>query len=141
MDRGRKDDLVLRRPKRTTWRLKKAIDRLPTGTRAAMLAGLESQEIIVGAYTARSGGVCPMLAAHRLGARTEARAFAAAWDSFAGARRPRRAHQRELELLEAMLQESLHGEIAPPAIAPVTPTAPAPAPSREVRAREMAGSR
>ena len=38
-----------------------------------MLDGIEANHIIVGAYTDRHGGVCPMLAAHRNGGRTEPR--------------------------------------------------------------------
>jgi hypothetical protein len=49
--------------------LRLAIDCLPTSTRIAMLEGIRSNEIIVGAYT-DGGGVCPMLAAHRAGGRT-----------------------------------------------------------------------
>ena len=53
--------------------------------------------IIVGAYSDRSGGVCPMLAAHRCGGRTDFRSFARAWDRFTGAgRRARKATEREL---------------------------------------------
>src|SRR4051812_50220516 len=50
--------------------LRLAIDCLPPRTREAMLAGIRSHEIIVGAYSDRAGGVCPMLAAHRCGGRT-----------------------------------------------------------------------
>jgi hypothetical protein len=48
-----------------------------------------------------------MLAAHRRGARIYARGFPCAWDEFTGARRPRLATQRELEVLKALLQESI----------------------------------
>ncbi len=50
--------------------LRLAIDCLPLRTREAMLEGIRANEIIVGAYTDRAGGVCPMLAAHRHGGRT-----------------------------------------------------------------------
>jgi hypothetical protein len=33
-----------------------------------MLEGIEANRIIVGAYSDRQGGICPMLAAHRNGA-------------------------------------------------------------------------
>jgi hypothetical protein len=72
-----------------------------------MLAAVEDEGVIVGAYIDRAGRVCPMLAAHRRGARTEARKFARAWDAFGGARRPRLATEREREILVALLQESL----------------------------------
>ena len=47
-----------------------------------MLEGIDANTIIVGAYTDRRGGVCPMLAAHRHGGRTDLLAFAHAWDRF-----------------------------------------------------------
>ena len=47
-----------------------------------MLDGLNSNEIIVGAYSSE-GGICPMLAAHRSGGRTSFISFARAWDRFA----------------------------------------------------------
>jgi hypothetical protein len=88
--------------------LRQAIDCLPQRTREAMLVGIERNEIIVGAYTDRRGGVCPMLAAHRNGGRTSLASFAKAWDRYTGAgRRPRRATERELRTLRAMLEASL----------------------------------
>ena len=72
-----------------------------------MLDAAESEQLIVGAYTDRSGRTCPMLAAHRRGARTGVGAFPRAWDAFARARRPRPASERELQILTALLQESL----------------------------------
>ena len=52
--------------------LRRAIDCLPVRTREAMLAGVrDGQPIIVGAYIDGEGGVCPMLAAHRRGGRTD----------------------------------------------------------------------
>lgn len=90
--------------------LRRAIDTLPERTRAAMLAGIRDEDIIVGAYSDRAGGVCPMLAAHRRGGRTTS-TFAAAWDAFARARRARRASRHELRILESHLQASLAAEI------------------------------
>jgi hypothetical protein len=90
--------------------LRLAIDCLPLRTREAMLAGVRSNEIIVGAYSDRAGGVCPMLAAHRCGGRTSFVSFARAWDRFAAAKRARRASARELRLLEAHLEASIHTE-------------------------------
>jgi hypothetical protein len=73
-----------------------------------MLAGVEANRIIVGAYTDRKGGVCPMLAAHRNGGRTSLASLAHAWDAYTGARgRPRPATDRELHTLTAMLEASI----------------------------------
>ena len=58
--------------------LRTAIDCMPARTREAMLEGVRSNEIIVGAYVDRRGGVCPMLAAHRCGGRTSFVSFARA---------------------------------------------------------------
>src|SRR3954471_4876069 len=60
--------------------LRLAIDCLPVRTRRAMLEGIRNNDIIVGAYADRAGGVCPMLAAHRCGGRTSFVSFARAWD-------------------------------------------------------------
>ena len=96
--------------------LRLAIDCLPRRTRIAMLRGMAGNEIIVGAY-ANSDGVCPMLAAHREGGRTNVIAFAKAWDRFAfrDARsvRARRATERELLTLRSNLEASLLDEDAP----------------------------
>src|SRR4051794_25456981 len=61
--------------------LRLAIDCLPVRTRTAMLEGVRANDIIVGAYADREGGVCPMLAAHRRGGRTNFISFAKAWDA------------------------------------------------------------
>jgi hypothetical protein len=90
--------------------LRLAIDCLPLRTREAMLKGIRSHEIIVGAYSDRTGSVCPMLAAHRCGGRTSFVSFARAWDRFAHARRARRATARELRALEAHLTASILAE-------------------------------
>jgi hypothetical protein len=87
--------------------LRRAVTQLPIDARRAMLAALRDDELIVGAYADRHGHVCPMLAAHRRGARTHVGDFPRAWDEFARARRPRRATARELEILKALLQESV----------------------------------
>jgi hypothetical protein len=100
-----------RRPARD---LRTAIDCLPVTTREAMLDGIAAGRIIVGAYTDRQGGVCPMLAAHRNGGRTSMASFARAWDRYTGARRrPRPATQRELNTLRAMLEASIAMETVP----------------------------
>jgi hypothetical protein len=93
--------------------LRQAIDCLPASTRIAMLEGIRSNEIIVGAYT-DGGGICPMLAAHRAGGRTDFIGFARAWDRFAfrDARVgvARRATERELLILRTHLEASLLDE-------------------------------
>jgi hypothetical protein len=79
-----------------------------------MLAGVEDNRIIVGAYTDRKGGVCPMLAAHRNGGRTSLASFARAWDRYTGAGgKPRPATERELNTLTAMLEASIMLEETP----------------------------
>jgi hypothetical protein len=95
-----------RRPARD---LRTAIDCLPLQTRKAMLSGVESNRIIVGAYTDKKGGVCPMLAAHRNGGRTSLASFARAWDRYTGVRgrRARAATERELNTLKTMLEASI----------------------------------
>jgi hypothetical protein len=90
--------------------LRLAIDCLPLRTREAMLDGIRSHEIIVGAYSDRAGGVCPMLAAHRCGGRTSFISFARAWDRFTRAKRARAATAGELRALEAHLIASLLAE-------------------------------
>ena len=90
--------------------LRLAIGMLPERTRVAMLEGIRSNEIIVGAYT-KDGAICPMLAAHRHGGRTNFISFAKAWDRFARARGPRKATARELRILETMLEASLAAEV------------------------------
>ncbi len=73
-----------------------------------MLDGIQESPIIVGAYTDRDGGVCPMLAAHRRGGRTSLVSFARAWDRYTRAgRRSRRASHREVHTLRTMLEGSL----------------------------------
>jgi hypothetical protein len=74
----------------------------------AMLEGVESNTIIVGAYTDRDGGVCPMLAAHRRGGRTDLASFARAWDRYTRVgKRSRKATEREVRTLRTMLGASL----------------------------------
>jgi hypothetical protein len=99
--------------------LRTAIDALPLPTREAMLRGVRTNDIIVGAYSDRDGGVCPMLAAHRNGPRTSFMSFARAWDRFSGARRPRPATRRERRILEAQLQASIGAERDPSAGGPL----------------------
>jgi hypothetical protein len=87
---------------------------MPLQTRKAMLQGIEANRIIVGAYTDRQGGVCPMLAAHRNGGRTSLASFARAWDRYTRARgRPRPATDREVTTLRTMLEASIVLEETP----------------------------
>ncbi len=101
-----------RRGRRRAQALSRAIAELPTETRRAMLDAAETEELIIGAYTDRRGRMCPMLAAHRRGGRAQVGTFPRAWDSFGRAHRPRPATERELEILKALLQESLAGGTA-----------------------------
>jgi len=89
--------------------LRLTIDCLPLATRAAMLEGVrDCERIIVGAYTDEHGGVCPMLAAHRRGGRTNFLSFAHAWDRFTRAgRHARSATGRERAILIGQLEASL----------------------------------
>jgi hypothetical protein len=93
-----------------TEQLRQAIDCLPLHTRVAMLEGVRSNDIIVGAYVDRRGGVCPMLAAHRCGGRTDFLTFARTWDRFTKAKRVRRASRRELLVLISHLEASILAE-------------------------------
>jgi hypothetical protein len=99
-----------RRDRNPAGRLRFAVEALPTRTKEAMLRGIDSNPIIVGAYVDRDGGVCPMLAAHRNGGRTSLASFARAWDRYTGAKRPRRATRRELRTLRSLLEASLSGD-------------------------------
>jgi hypothetical protein len=92
--------------------LRRTIDCLPVRTREAMLEGVRSHgRIIVGAYSDRHGGICPMLAAHRRGGRTNFLSFARSWDGFTRAgRKARQATRRELAILIAQLEASLVSE-------------------------------
>ena len=88
--------------------LRLAVECLPIETKHAMLVGIRSNRIIIGAYTDSQGGICPMLAAHRNGGRTSFASFAHAWDRYTGARRRSRpATEREVLTLTAMLEASL----------------------------------
>jgi hypothetical protein len=97
-----------RRDRNRAARLRRAVEKLPRATREAMLRGIDSNPIVVGAYVDReSGGICPMLAAHRNGGRTSVASFARTWDSYTGAKRPRLATRRELRTLHSLLEGSL----------------------------------
>ncbi len=101
----------MRRRRRPAQDLRLAVDCLPVETKEAMLDGVLANRIIVGAYTDRRGGVCPMLAAHRRGGRTNFASFARAWDHYTRAKgRPRSATERELRTLVTMLEASVSGD-------------------------------
>jgi hypothetical protein len=85
---------------------------MPIETRTAMHDAIQKNSIIVGAYVDRDGGVCPMLAAHRNGGRTSFASFAKAWDRYTRATTPRRATEREVRTLVAMLEASIAVEEA-----------------------------
>ncbi|HKG34927.1 MAG TPA: hypothetical protein VKA89_00655 [Solirubrobacterales bacterium] len=104
----------MKRRRNKAERLRTAVAVLPRHTREAMLRGIDGNTIIVGAYTDRDGGVCPMLAAHRNGGRTSFASFARAWDDFTSAtKRPRPASRREVAVLRSYLEMSLLADDAP----------------------------
>src|SRR4051812_6369724 len=111
--RGRGNPMRSRRSAREDLRL--AVECLPRRTRVAMLEGVRSNDIIVGAYVDRKGGVCPMLAAHRCGGRTDFLSFAHAWDRFTHAKRARLATEREIAVLVSYLEASLLADDLGPA--------------------------
>jgi hypothetical protein len=107
-----------------------------------MLEGIDGNRIIVGAYTDRKGGVCPMLAAHRNGGRTNLASFAHAWDRYTHAKgRPRSATERELLTLRTMLEASIALDETPDlSTVPVPRRRAAPRPTGERhRASELRG--
>jgi hypothetical protein len=106
--------------------LRRAVHALPFTTRQAMLIGIESNKIIIGAYADDRGGVCPMLAAHRCGGRTSFAAFARAWDDFTNAGRcPKPASTEQLLalrlMLEATLAENAEAQVPAPGVTGESP--------------------
>ncbi|HEX6116942.1 MAG TPA: hypothetical protein VFY99_07560 [Solirubrobacterales bacterium] len=100
--------MLRRKPRNPAQRLRTAVDAMPRRTRIAMLTGIDENRIVVGAYTDKeSGGICPMLAAHRNGGRTSLASFARSWDRFTNARRPRLATEREVRTLRSYIEMSL----------------------------------
>jgi hypothetical protein len=113
-------DSLMAKRRNNAERLRNAVYAMPTRTAQAMLRGIRSNRVIVGAYVDKRGGVCPMLAAHRNGGRTDFGTFARAWDAFTGVsqRRPRRASRREVRTLEgylemALIREGVTGDALP----------------------------
>lgn len=89
-------------------RMRFAVNAMPRFAREAMLRGIDTNTVIAGAYTdPKTGGVCPMLAAHRNGGRTSLASFARSWDRYTDARRPRLATEREVRALRSYLEMSL----------------------------------
>jgi hypothetical protein len=101
---------------------------LPIETKQAMLVGLENETIVTGAYT-HDGGICPMLAAHRRGGRTDRESFAQCWDRYTGAEKGRTATEREVRVLRTMLEASL---MEPVDLHAVEPPKPKPAPKKRL---------
>lgn len=107
---------------------------MPRTAREAMLRGMRDNTIIVGAYSdSSSGGICPMLAAHRNGGRTDLASFARSWDRYTDARRPRLATEREVRTLRSLLELSL--------VADDGPTDSLSTVARQIRAERAAASR
>src|SRR6476646_10114428 len=96
----------MRQGRNAASRLRAAVEMLPIDTKRAMLVGLDDETIVTGAYT-HDGGICPMLAAHRRGGRTDRESFAHAWDRYTGANKGRVATEREVRTLRCMLEASL----------------------------------
>lgn len=94
--------------------LRAAVDRLPLGTRQAMLKGIDKNPIIVGADGNVRGGVCPMLAASKGHQKKLGKPFARAWDAYAGVRFSRPASKHELRTLKTMLEVSIDNETESP---------------------------
>jgi uncharacterized protein YheU (UPF0270 family) len=113
---------MARRRRNNAERLRNSVYAMPQRTKEAMLRGLRGNRVIVGAYVDKRGGVCPMLAAHRNGGRTDFGTFARAWDAFTSAnqRKPRRASRREVQTLEGYLEMSLLREGAAPGEEPAS---------------------
>ena len=108
----------------TTETLAAAVARLPRSLRAAMLAAVQRERIITGAYV-DGDGMCPLLGAHRYGPRESGEGFVEAWDRFCGIRRGKRrdATEPERAVLIGLLKASLfpdHGGAERPASPPVT---------------------
>jgi hypothetical protein len=106
---------MARRRKNNAERLRNSVEALPRHTKEGMLRGIQANRVIVGAYVDKRGGVCPMLAAHRNGGRTDFSTFSRAWDAYTGAKKPRRASAREVRTLKGYLAAALMREgLAPP---------------------------
>ncbi|HSJ16826.1 MAG TPA: hypothetical protein VK920_01875 [Solirubrobacterales bacterium] len=122
-------------------RLRTAVAVLPRHTRIAMLRGIDANRIIAGGYSdKRAGGICPMLAAHRNGGRTNLASFARAWDRFTGARRPRLATDRELRALRSYIELSLLEDEQPDSLASLARRIRRERPARKPKRRRRLGA-
>lgn len=109
------------------------VDQLPLAVRIAMLGGVREERIIAGGYADGRGGVCPMLAAHRRGARWSFPDFARTWDEFAeapieGPCSAARVHVEALaEVLAASIEDDLRTDAAIPDTVDLRPARKGPA--------------
>jgi len=103
----------VRRREAKAGELRAAIDRLPLATRQAMLEGIQTNQIIVGADGDPRGGVCPVYAVSSPPSKRIGQPFARAWDRYGDARFARRASERELRTLSSMLETSIELETEP----------------------------
>ena len=104
-----------------------------------MLRGIDANPIIAGGYSdKRAGGICPMLAAHRNGGRTNLASFARAWDRFTGARRPRLATGRELRALRSYIELSLLEDEQPDSLSELAQRIRRERPARPTKRRRRA---
>ena len=136
-----------KRPRNACLRLRAAVEAMPPHARAAMLRGIAANTIIVGAYTdPSSGGICPMLAAHRNGGRIDLSSFARSWDRYTDAAEPRPATKREMRTLVALLDSSFADDISladvePPSRTLPTRLTPPERPGLAYRIRRLRGRR
>ncbi|WP_157260714.1 hypothetical protein [Patulibacter minatonensis] len=124
------------------------VDQLPLAVRIAMLEGVRAERIIAGGYADGTGGVCPMLAAHRHGGRWSFPDFARTWDEFAEApiEGLRPADPVHVEALADVLTASIEDDLRVDAALPDTigtgaaphPSAPVPHAPARVAARSPA---
>ena len=125
-----------RKARNPAQRLRTAVNVLPRRTRLAMLRGIDDNEIIAGGYTDKqTGGICPMLAAHRNGGRTSLASFARAWDRFTDADRPRLATPRELRALRSYIEISLLRDEQPEPLGALATRTRRERPARTIRRR------
>jgi hypothetical protein len=123
--------------------LRLAVERLPLRVRAGMLAAVQRERIITGAYV-KGDGICPLLGAHRYGSREGGEGFADAWDGFCGVRpgRARDATEAERTALIRLLRDSLFAgrddDGGRGASTPIGSSRPARQPPRPVAQQQLA---